>query len=71
MYYEYDFITSVSAALTSISVVGPGLGNIIGPEESFYSLPSILKLLLSFGMILGRLEFLAFLIILAPRFWSK
>ena len=71
MYYEYDFITSVSAALTSISVVGPGLGNIIGPEESFNSLPSMLKLLLSFGMVLGRLEFLAFLIILAPRFWSK
>ena len=71
MYYEYDFITSVSAALTCISVVGPGLGNIIGPEESFYSLPSILKLLLSFGMVLGRLEFLAFLIILAPRFWNK
>ena len=71
IYYEYDFITSVSAALTSISVVGPGLGNIIGPEESFNSLPSILKLLLSFGMVLGRLEFLAFLIILAPRFWSK
>ena len=71
MYYEYDFMTSVSAALTSISVVGPGLGNIIGPEESFNSLPSILKLLLSFGMVLGRLEFLAFLIILAPRFWSK
>ena len=71
MYYEYDFITSVSAALTCISVVGPGLGNIIGPEESFYSLPSILKLILSFGMVLGRLEFLAFLIILAPRFWKK
>ena len=71
MYYEYDFITSVSAALTSIAVVGPGLGNIIGPEESFNSLPSILKLLLSFGMVLGRLEFLAFLIILAPKFWSK
>ncbi len=71
MYYEFDFITSISAALTSVSVVGPGLGNIIGPEESFYNLPNILKLLLSFGMVLGRLEFLAFLIILAPKFWTK
>ena len=62
---------SISAAVTSVSVVGPGLGNIIGPEESFGQLPSTLKLLLSFGMVLGRLEYLAFLIILAPKFWIK
>ena len=71
IYYDYDFITSVSAAVTSVSVVGPGLGNVIGPEESFAQLPGTLKLLLSFGMILGRLEYLAFLIILAPKFWIK
>ena len=71
MYHNYDFITSISAAITSVSVVGPGLGNIIGPEESFAQLPAILKLLLSFGMIVGRLEYLAFLIILAPKFWTK
>ena len=71
VYYEYDFITSISAAITSVSVVGPGLGNIIGPEESFAQLPDVLKLLLSFGMVLGRLEYLAFLIILAPKFWMK
>ena len=71
VYYDYDFITSISAAVTSVSVVGPGLGNIIGPEESFAQLPSVLKLLLSFGMVLGRLEYLAFLIILAPKFWVK
>ena len=40
LYYGYDFITSISAAVTSVSVVGPGLGNIIGPEESFAQLPS-------------------------------
>ncbi len=71
MYYEYDFITSISAAFTSLFVVGPGLGNIIGPDESFSQLPNILKLLLSTGMIIGRLEFIAFIIILAPRFWIK
>ena len=71
LYYGYDFITSISAAITSVSVVGPGLGNIIGPEESFGQLPGALKLLLSFGMVLGRLEYLAFLIIFAPKFWIK
>ena len=71
MFYGYDLITSISAAVTSVSVVGPGLGNIIGPEESFNQLPAILKLLLSFGMILGRLEIFAILIIFLPSFWRK
>ena len=68
--HGYDFITSVSAAITSISVVGPGLGNIIGPEESFSSLPSMLKIVLSASMIMGRLEFIAFFVLLLPSFWK-
>ncbi len=71
MYYEYDFVTSISAAFTSVFVVGPGLGNIIGPDENFLHLPSMLKLILCAGMIIGRLEFIAFLIVLAPKFWTK
>tara|TARA_E500000178_G_C16990123_1_gene740378 strand:- start:31 stop:1476 length:1446 start_codon:yes stop_codon:yes gene_type:complete len=71
MYYEYDFITSISAAFTSLFVIGPGLGNIIGPDESFSNLPGVLKMLLSIGMVIGRLEFIAFFIILAPKFWIK
>ena len=69
--HGYDFITSVSAAITSISVVGPGLGNIIGPEESFSSLPSSLKIVLSASMIMGRLEFIAFFVLLLPSFWKQ
>ncbi len=70
-YYGYDFITSISAAITSVFVVGPGLGHIIGPAESFAQLPSTLKYTLSIGMIVGRLEFLTFLILLVPKFWTK
>ena len=70
-YYGYDFITSISAAITSVFVVGPGLGHIIGPSESFSQLPNILKYTLSIGMIVGRLEFLTFLILLVPKFWTK
>ena len=69
--HGYDFITSVSAAITSISVVGPGLGNIIGPEESFSSLPSSLKIVLSASMIMGRLDFIAFFVLLLPSFWKQ
>ena len=70
-YHGYDFITSISAAITSVAVVGPGLGNIIGPAENFNQLNDSLKLTLAAGMIMGRLEFLAFLILLVPKFWIK
>ena len=69
--FGYDFITSLSAAITSISVVGPGIGNIIGPDGNFSNIPSGLKYTLSIAMIIGRLEFLTFLILLLPKFWSK
>ena len=58
-----DILTSVSAAATSISNVGPGLGNLIGPAYSFEEIPEFSKWVLSFGMLAGRLEFLTFLVI--------
>tara|TARA_E500000178_G_C16987311_1_gene738963 strand:+ start:395 stop:1840 length:1446 start_codon:yes stop_codon:yes gene_type:complete len=70
-FYGYDFITAFSAGITSVSVVGPGMGSIIGPDNSFSDIPEFLKLTLSAAMIIGRLEFLAFLIILLPKFWSR
>ena len=66
-----DFVTSISGAATSISNVGPGLGSVIGPNGNFYSLPDISKWILSIGMILGRLELFAILIIFLPSFWKK
>ncbi|MAB30006.1 MAG: potassium transporter TrkH [Formosa sp.] len=64
-----DFITSISGAATSISNVGPGLGSIIGPNGNFSSLPDISKWILSLGMILGRLELFAILVLFLPSFW--
>ena len=69
--HGYDFITSISAAITSVSVVGPGLGSIIGPAENFSSLPANLKITLSVAMIMGRLEFIAFFVLLLPSFWKQ
>jgi len=66
-----DFITSISGAATSISNVGPGLGSIIGPNGNFSSLPDISKWILSFGMILGRLELFAILVLFLPSFWRN
>ena len=66
-----DFITSISGAASSLSNVGPGLGSEIGPNSNYSGLPNQSKWLLSVGMILGRLEIFAILIIFLPSFWRK
>ena len=66
-----DFTTSISGAATSISNVGPGLGELIGPNGNFSQLPNFSKWVLSFGMILGRLELFAILVLFLPSFWQK
>ena len=66
-----DFITSISGAATSISNVGPGLGSIIGPNGNFSTLPDISKWILTLGMIMGRLELFAILVLFLPSFWRS
>tara|TARA_B100000575_G_scaffold151807_1_gene121136 strand:- start:6656 stop:8032 length:1377 start_codon:yes stop_codon:yes gene_type:complete len=66
-----DFVTSISGAATSISNVGPGLGSVIGPNGNFSSLPDISKWILTIGMILGRLELFAILVLFLPSFWRN
>ena len=66
-----DFITAISGAATSISNVGPGLGSEIGPNGNFSSLPDVSKWILSLGMILGRLELFAILVLFLPSFWRN
>ena len=64
-----DFITSISGAASSISNVGPGLGEIIGPNGNYKDIPDISKWILSAGMLLGRLELFAVLVLFFPSFW--
>ncbi len=66
-----NFETAFTASLTAISNVGPGLGNIIGPSGNFSTVGNIELSILSFAMILGRLEFFTLLVILTPRFWRR
>ena len=66
-----DFITAVSGAASAISNVGPGLGNVIGPDGNYSNLPSFSKLSLSLGMLLGRLELFAVLVLFFPSFWKN
>ena len=66
-----DFITAISGSASAISNVGPGLGDIIGPNGNFSNLPNFSKLSLSFGMLLGRLELFAVLVLFFPSFWKN
>jgi trk system potassium uptake protein TrkH len=66
-----DFVTSISGAASSISNVGPGLGEIIGPEGNYSSLTSYTKIILIFTMFLGRLEMLTILVLFLPSFWKN
>ena len=66
-----DFLSAISGAATSISNVGPGLGDVIGPNGNFKEVSDVSKWLLSFGMLLGRLELFAVLVIFLPTFWRN
>ena len=65
-----DFITALSGSASAISNVGPGLGDVIGPNGNFSDLPNFSKLSLSLGMLLGRLELFAVLVLFFPSFWK-
>jgi trk system potassium uptake protein TrkH len=66
----YDVVTAVSASLTMIGNVGPGLGE-VGPFDNFSHLPAAVKILLSLCMVAGRLEVFTFLVLLQPAFWRR
>jgi trk system potassium uptake protein TrkH len=65
-----DPMTALSGAMSSLSNTGPGMGDIIGPLGNYYGLPDPAKWILSFSMLLGRLEIMAALIFLHPLFWK-
>lgn len=67
---KFDLTTNLSAALTCVSNVGPGLGA-VGPTENFASYGILGKLVLSFLMLFGRLELLPMFILFTRSAWRK
>ncbi len=65
-----DIVTSVTAVIATIGNVGPGL-EIVGPIGNFSEFSALSKGVLSFCMIVGRLEIYPILILLAPTFWKR
>ncbi len=64
-----DFVTALTGAQTALTNVGPGLGETIGPAGNFAPLGEFELWLLSFIMLLGRLEIMTVLILFTPVFW--
>lgn len=65
-----DFVTALSAVAATIGNIGPGLGA-VGPVENYADIPYMGKWLLSWCMLLGRLEIYTVIIFLVPEFWRK
>ena len=68
MYSGLDLETSFSAVAATINNLGPGLGEVV---NGYNNLSDFNKWLLSFSMIVGRLEVFTWLVILTPEFWRK
>lgn len=65
-----DFISAFSTVATTINNIGPGLGA-VGPGGNFSMYSPFIKVVLSFIMIMGRLEIFPVLILLSPNTWRK
>jgi len=65
-----DFASSIGAAVTSIGNVGPGIGS-VGPVDNFAHIPMAGKWVLSFLMLIGRLELFTVLILFSPIFYRN
>ena len=67
---KHNLFSSLSSVLACISNVGPAF-EAVGPYSSFAGYTLFSKLLLSFTMILGRLEILPVLLLFSPKTWKK
>jgi trk system potassium uptake protein TrkH len=68
--FGIDGKTASSAVATCMAGIGPGIGT-VGPASNFAHLPDFAKIILSFLMLLGRLEIYTLLILFLPNFWKN
>lgn len=65
-----DIVSSATAVIASLSNVGPGLGT-VGPTGNYAAFSSFSKIVFSFCMIAGRLEFFPVLVLFTPHVWKR
>ena len=67
---EMDLVTTFTAVAACMNNIGPGL-EVVGPMGNFASFSLWAKLLLSFDMLVGRLEIFPMLLLFAPSIWKR
>lgn len=67
---NFDFTTSLTAVMTCVGNVGPGLGG-VGPVENFSIFSPFVKMVLCMDMLLGRLEIFPLVMLFSPAVWKK
>jgi trk system potassium uptake protein TrkH len=65
-----DFESAFGSVAAAIGNIGPGLGS-VGPTDNYAHIPPLGKWVLSFMMLVGRLEIYPVIIMLTPAFWKK
>jgi len=65
-----DIVTAFSAVVATVNNIGPGLG-LVGPATNFGVLSDFQTWVGTLGMLMGRLELLAVIVLFAPEFWRK
>lgn len=68
--YGIDLVTASSAVISAMSNIGPALGN-LGPAANYAMLPDGVKAILTFCMLLGRLELFVVLVVITPTYWKR
>lgn len=66
----FDAMTSVSTALATVGNIGPGF-SLVGPSHNYAFFSSLDKIILSFAMIIGRLEFYTVFLLFSRTFWKR
>ena len=67
---NFDFATTFSGVLTTMSNVGPGISK-VGPVMNFHPFSAVSKLVFCFDMLIGRLEIFPYLLLLSPELWRR
>ena len=66
----FDLVSTFTALAACINNIGPGL-EMVGPMGNFSAFSPAAKLLLSFDMLVGRLEIFPMLLLFAPSIWKR
>lgn len=69
-YFGVDTITGLGGTITALSNIGPGAG-VTGPASNFSEIHPVAKWLMSFYMLVGRLEIYTVLFLFMPSFYKK